>query len=146
MQEIPIVLGFTSGELSPWLSCRFDLQAYQRGAAEITNFSIQPYGGIQFRPGTAYLGTLQSGTVRLFPFHYAENDALMLEFFPGGMHVYKDGAQLSADDGSAFTLLTPWTTAEQLASLHFNQVNDAVYVCCPTHPPVVLYRYNDTSW
>lgn len=146
MQEIPIVSGFTSGELSPWLSCRFDLQAYQRGAAEITNFRIQPYGGIQFRPGTAYLCSLQSGAVRLFPFHYAENDALMLEFYPGGMHVYKDGTLLSSDDGSVFTLLTPWTTAEQLASLHFNQVNDVVYVCCPTHPPVVLYRYNDTSW
>lgn len=146
MQEIPIVSGFTSGELTPWLSCRFDLQAYQRGAAEITNFRILPYGGIQFRPGTAYLGTLQSGAVRLFPFHYAEDDALMLEFHPGGMHVYKDGSLLTADDGSPFTLLTPWTSAEQLAALHFNQVNDAVYVCCTTHPPVVLYRYSDTVW
>ena len=79
MQEIPVVSGFTSGELTPWLACRFDLQAYQRGAAEITNFRIQPYGGIQFRPGTAYLSTLASDAVRLFPFHYAENDALMLE-------------------------------------------------------------------
>lgn len=146
MQEIPIVLGFTSGELSPWLSCRIDLQAYQRGAAEITNFLIQPYGGIQLRPGTHFIQTLNSAAVRLFPFHYAENDALLLEFYPGGMHVYKNGAMVLAKDGTAYVLTTPWTEAEQLSSLHFNQVNDAVYVCCPTHPPVVLYRYHDAEW
>lgn len=146
MQEIPIVLGFTSGELSPWLATRYDLQAYQRGAAEITNFQIQPYGGIQLRPGSYYVRTLGSAEVRLFSFHYAENDALLLELYPGGMHVYKDGAIVLTTDGIPYVLITPWKTAEQLYSLHFNQVNDAVYVCCPSHPPVVLYRYTDTNW
>ena len=146
MQEVPIISGFTAGELTPWLSSRFDLQAYQRGAAEICNFQILPYGGIQLRPGTQYIGTIDSEHVRLFSFHYAENDALLLELYPGGMHVYKDGRCLTKEDGSAYVLTTPWFSAEQLATLHFNQVNDAVYVCCPTHPPVVLYRYGDTSW
>lgn len=146
MQEIPIIQGFTAGELTPWLAARFDLQAYQRGAAEITNFQILPYGGIQNRPGTSYVQTLISAHVRLFPFYYAEHDALLLEFFPGGMHVYKDGAQMAGSDGQPFVLTTPWTTAEELESLHFNQINDAVYVCCPTYPLVVLYRYKDTLW
>ncbi len=146
MQEIPIVLGFTSGELSPWLASRFDLQAYQRGAAEITNFQIQPYGGVQLRPGTRFVNALISADVRLVPFYYAEDDALMLEFFPGGMHVYKEGELLKSADGETFVLSTPWTTAAELTSLHFNQVNDAVYVSCPSHPPVILYRYTDTNW
>lgn len=146
MQEVPIISGFTAGELTPWLSSRFDLQAYQRGAAEICNFQILPYGGIQLRPGTQYIGNIDSEHVRLFSFHYAANDALLLEFFPGGMHVYKEGKCLTNEDGGVYVLTTPWFSAEQLASLHFNQVNDAVYVCCPTHPPVVLYRYGDTSW
>ena len=146
MQEVPIISGFTAGELTPWLSTRFDLQAYQRGAAEICNFRILPYGGIQLRPGTEYVGLIDSAHVRLFPFCYAENDALLLEFYPGGMHVYKDGVLLTHSDGSTYVLTTPWISAAQLATLHFNQVNDAVYVCCPTHPPVVLYRYGDTSW
>lgn len=146
MQEIPIIQGFTAGELTPWLAARFDLQAYQRGAAEITNFQILPYGGIQNRPGTTYVKTLTSNLVRLFPFYYAEHDALMLEFFPGGMHVYKDGTQLMGSDGQPYVLTTPWTSANELASLHFNQINDAVYVCCSTYPLVVLYRYTDTQW
>lgn len=146
MQEFSVVSGFTAGELTPWLSTRCDLQAYQRGAAEITNFQIQPYGGIQLRAGTRYLALLESPLVRLFPFCFAEDDILMLEFFPGGMHVYKDGSQLEDGMGAPYVLTTPWLTEGELAALHFNQVNDAVYVCCASHPPVVLYRYADTNW
>lgn len=137
--------GFTAGELSPWLVARCDLQAYQRGAARISNFRIQPYGGIELRPGTEYLGSLAASYVRLIPFCYAENDTLMLVFQPGEMLVYQDGKLLKTADGDVYTLLTPWTTETQLQTLHFNQVNDAVYVCCPTYPPVVLYRYANTS-
>ncbi len=146
MQEVPIVLGFTAGELSPWLSTRCDLQAYQRGAALIRNFQIQPYGGVQLRAGTAYIGEAAGEAVRLFPFCFAENDTLMLEFFAGGMRVYRDAELLTDDSGDVYILTTPWTTPEQLASLHFSQVNDALYVCCPSHTPVVLYRYADTDW
>ena len=146
MQEVPIILGFTAGELSPWLSTRCDLQAYQRGAALIRNFQIQPYGGIQLRPGTSYVGEAAGAAVRLFPFCYAENDTLLLEFFPGGMRVYRDAELLHDSSGEVYVLPTPWTAESQLASLHFSQVNDALYVCCPSHPPVVLYRYADTDW
>ena len=146
MQEIPIVQGFTSGELTPWLSTRFDLQAYQRGAARISNFQILPYGGIQFRRGTNLVGSAASSDVRLFPFCYSETDILMLEFYPGYMRVYKEGNLLQTSEGTPYLLSTPWHRAEQLASLHFSQVNDALYVCCPTYPPVVLYRYENTRW
>lgn len=146
MQEVPIVLGFTAGELSPWLSTRCDLQAYQRGAALISNFQIQPYGGVQLRAGTAYVGEAAAGAVRLFPFCFAENDTLMLEFFAGGMRVYRETELLRDAEGGVYVLETPWVRPEQLASLHFSQVNDALYVCCPSHPPVVLYRYADTDW
>lgn len=146
MQEIPIVQGFTAGELTPWLSTRFDLQAYQRGAALINNFQVLPYGGIQLRPGTQYIGTAAAESVRLFPFYFAENDALMLEFFPGGMRVYRDGHLLRDAAGEVFVLSTPWMSREELSTLHFNQVNDVIYVCCATQAPVVLYRYADTEW
>ena len=146
MQEVPIVIGFTAGELSPWLSTRFDLQAYQRGAARICNFQVQPYGGVQLRPGTRFVRQAAGDTVRLVAFSYAADDVLMLEFSPGRMRVFRDGELLINSSGSDTILLTPWTTDEQLRNLHFSQINDAVYVCCPTHPPVVLYRYTDTDW
>ena len=146
MQEIPIVQGFTAGELTPWLSTRFDLQAYQRGAARICNFQVLPYGGIQFRRGSNYIGPAAADDVRLFPFCFAENDMLMLEFSPGSMRVYRDGVLLRNEDGGIYVLSTPWMTESELRSLHFTQVNDVIYVCCPTQAPVLLSRYADTEW
>ncbi len=150
MQEIPHILGFTAGELTPWLSARYDLQAYQRGAAHISNFIVQPYGGVKRRNGTRFVAVAGSGAedaVKLFPFSYSETDALMLEFFPGGMRVYRDGMMLMSPDGSApYVAAMPWRTAEQVLSLRFTQVNDAVYVTCPSYRPVVLYRTADADW
>lgn len=216
MQEIPHILGFTAGELTPWLSTRYDLQAYQRGASRISNFIVQPYGGVKRRHGTAFVAEAGSGTedaVKLFPFTYSETDALMLEFYPGRMRVYRDGKPLTvrkggegdgvqpeengeekmamvlAESPSAATaamdaapvatnetvetpplrdtdanlplrpppvaggvldvpyeLEVPWQTAAQIRSLRVTQVNDAVYVTCPTYPPVVLYRLADKKW
>ena len=146
MQEVPIVLGFTSGELTPWLSTRFDLQAYQRGALRISNFHILPYGGLQFRAGTAYLGESRSANSRLFGFAYAEDDTLMLEFYSGCMRVFKNGSPVQRGDEKDYVLTTPWTTEKQLETLHFTQVNDVVYICCPTYPPMLLSRYADDQW
>lgn len=157
MQEIPHILGFTSGELTPWLESRFDLQAYRRGAAMIRNFIVQPYGGLQRRRGSAFVGlagSQEADAVRLFAFSFSDTDSLMLEFYPGAMRVYRDGVlQTVARSGAngetehvPYVLELPWTTAEQVRALRFTQVNDAVYVTCPSYPPVVLYRTDDTDW
>lgn len=157
MQEIPHILGFTSGELTPWLESRFDLQAYRRGAALIRNFIVQPYGGVQRRRGSAFVslaGSQEADAVRLFAFSYSDTDSLMLEFYPGAMRVYREGELLMTEQEAAdgamqrvpYVLEVPWSTAEQVRSLRFTQVNDAVYVTCPSYPPVVLYRTDDTDW
>ncbi len=148
MQHTPIVLGFTAGELSPWLSTRIDLQAYQRGAALLQNFFVQPYGGLRRRRGTTCIGTAavqNADALRLFAFHYSESDALLLEFYPGGMRVYRHGELLQVD-GAPYVLSVPWTTAAQIAALRLVQVNDAIYATCAEHPPVGIYRYGDTDW
>ena len=56
MQDVQYITGCPAGELTPWLSTRFDLQAYRRGAALLSNFDVLPYGGIKRRHGTEYLG------------------------------------------------------------------------------------------
>ena len=148
MQHNAQIIGFTAGELSPWLSTRYDLQAYQRGAARLENFLVQPYGGIRRRRGSQYVGAAASqevGAVRLVPFKYSETDVLMLEFFPGGIHVYRDGVRLQKD-GQPYVITSPWTTAEQVASLRCMQVNDVVYVTSPIFMPVRLLRHADTDW
>ena len=148
MQDNAQILGFTAGELSPWLVTRHDLQAYQRGAKKIENFFVQPYGGLCRRKGTQYVGEAASqtaGAVKLAPFRFSESDMLMLEFYPGGMRVYRDGVCLKKN-GSPYVLNTPWSTAEMVASLRCMQVNDVVYVTTPHYAPIMLLRHDDTEW
>lgn len=149
MQDNPFILGFTSGELSPWLSTRFDLQAYQRGAALLQNFMVQPYGGLRRRCGTEYVGAAArqgSEATKLVPFCYSEEDALMLEFYPGGMRVYKDGALVLNEEGEPYVLSTPWETEAMVLSLRCMQVNDVVYVTTPHYEPIMLKRYGNANW
>lgn len=148
MQDTQYITGFTAGELTPWLSSRFDLQAYRRGAALLSNFEVLPYGGIQRRRGTEYIDNAaeQGGAIRLVPFHFSENDALMLELFPGGMRVYRDGMLLCSEGEQPYVASTPWKTADEIAALRFTQVNDVIYVTCPTRCPHRLERRADTDW
>ncbi|MBQ2380620.1 MAG: hypothetical protein II295_09565 [Akkermansia sp.] len=149
MQDSPFVLGFTAGELSPWLSTRFDLQAYHRGAALLQNFLVQPYGGICRRSGTTYVGAAAvqgNDAVRLLPFCFSETDALMLELFPGGMRVYRHGQPVLAADGSVYQLAAPWSSAAEVQALRCTQVNDVIYITSAYRAPLVLSRYADNDW
>ena len=149
MQDSPFVLGFTAGELSPWLSTRFDLQAYHRGAALLQNFLVQPYGGICRRSGTTYVGAAAvqgNDAVRLIPFCFSETDALMLELFPGGMRVYRHGQPVLAADGTVYQLAAPWSSAAEVQALRCTQVNDVVYITSAYRAPLVLSRYADNDW
>ena len=149
MQDYPFVLGFTAGELSPWLASRFDLQAYMRGAAKLQNFLVLPYGGLRRRFGSEFVAAaaVQNGSeVRLVPFCFSESDALMLELFPGGMRVMKHGEPVLNDDGSVYSMSAPWDSAEEVQALHCTQVNDIVYVTSKYRAPLILSRYADNAW
>lgn len=139
-------MGFTGGEISPWLSTRYDLQAYQRGAAGLTNFLTMPYGGLRRRRGSELVRLYtDESAIKLFPFCYSESDALMLEFFPGGMRVYESGVPVTYD-GEVYVLETPWTAASLIPSLRFTQINDVVYVTNPYYPPMTLRRIRNNWW
>ena len=47
---------FTSGEISPRLEGRIDIEKYRSGLSDLTNMIVQPHGGLTRRPGTEYLG------------------------------------------------------------------------------------------
>lgn len=149
MQDYPFVLGFTAGELSPWLATRFDLQAYMRGAAMLQNFLVLPYGGLRRRFGSEFVTTaaVQNGSaIRLIPFCFSESDALMLELFPGGMRVMKQGMPVRNADGSVYTMSAPWDSADEVQALHCTQVNDIVYITSKYRAPHILSRYADNAW
>ena len=74
-----LITNFASGELSPNLNGRVDIQQYYQGAAKIENFEIVPTGGIKRRPGTERIATL-SGQSRIIPFIVDKNKVYILQF------------------------------------------------------------------
>ena len=70
---------FAAGELSPSHYARVDLARYHSGAKTILNGYVMRSGGIQSRPGTSYLGTLE-GVSRLIPWRFDADQSVLLEF------------------------------------------------------------------
>ena len=82
MGEIVAQASFNSGEWSPNLYARVDLQKYHSGAALLENFYVDYRGGASSRPGTKYIlqAYKSATTVRLIPFQASFAVGYVLEF------------------------------------------------------------------
>jgi hypothetical protein len=83
-----------SGEWSPNLFARVDIQKYRSGAALLENFFIDYRGGASTRPGTRYiLQAYKSATpVRLIPFQASFSIGYALEFGDHYIRFFYQGA------------------------------------------------------
>lgn len=83
---------FTSGELSPRLDGRADLDKYYRGCKTLENFLIHPHGGAKRRPGTEFIHEVKNSSsfTRLIPFEFSTIQTYMLEFGDQYIRFYKD--------------------------------------------------------
>jgi hypothetical protein len=76
-----IQTSFNSGEWSPALFARVDLQKFHSGAALIRNWFVDYRGGVTTKPGSKYILQAKSNsTVRLIPFQASLTVSYMLEF------------------------------------------------------------------
>lgn len=82
MSDILVQASFNSGEWSPALFARVDLQKYRSGAALLQNFFVDYRGGASTRAGTHYVIQAKDSAhpVRLIPFQAAYNVGYILEF------------------------------------------------------------------
>ena len=93
MASQPIIQhSFASGELAPQLYSRVDLAKYHQAAGLLRNFFVDYRGGATTRPGTKYILQAKSTTVRLIPFTASFTVTYMLEFGPGYVRFYYQGA------------------------------------------------------
>lgn len=113
-----IVTNFQSGELSPRLEGRIDLQKYSSGAQTLENMIVYPQGGATRRPGTYYAGTSKDGgKVRLIDFEFSDEQAYVMEFGNNYIRFYKDGGVLT-EDTTAITAITAADPAVVTANAH----------------------------
>ena len=109
---------FTSGEFSPFVQIREDIQQYNNSASTIQNFVIRPQGGLTKRPGTVFVHEIKNSAndARLVPFQYSTSDAYVLEMGAGYFRFFRNGGILlstaAITNGTFTTDLTGWTDGD----------------------------------
>lgn len=93
---------FSSGEISPQLRGRTDIQQYSDGVEQLNNFLVKQQGGIAKRTGTKYLGEVldQLKALRLQKFVYNTEQAYVLEFSEYKVRVLRDGGFVTEADST----------------------------------------------
>lgn len=134
---------FNTGELSPYMRGRLDLEVYRNGCKEVTNFLPLTQGGVMARPGTKFIHdtTLTTGNVRLLEFAPNSEEAFTLLFSDQAIRIYKSGTStpvktLTSGDG------VPWTDS-QLRDIDYEYQVDTIYLTHPAHEPQVLKYLGD---
>ncbi|MEK9810737.1 MAG: hypothetical protein VW362_09840, partial [Candidatus Nanopelagicales bacterium] len=124
---------FMRGELDPLMAARVDVDSYFNGARTCRNWALLDQGGLMRRPGTTYCATL-TGTARLMPFVFSQDERYLFAFSNARLDVYDM-------DGAAVTNITscPWTTA-MLNELDFAQFGDTMFVVHQDMPMQTIVR------
>src|SRR5579863_8105737 len=96
MSNLVIQASFNSGEWSPNLYARVDVQKYRSAAALLENFYVDYRGGASTRPGSKYIIQAYNSAhpVRLITFQAAFNIGYALEFGQNYIRFFFEGAPI----------------------------------------------------
>jgi len=123
-----IVTNFRTGEISPKLEGRIDLQKYNESAQTVNNMVVFPSGGVTRRPGTFFAGrSKDGGKVRLINFEFSDEQAYVLEFGASYVRFYKDGGLLT-EANQTITAITRANPAVVTISSHTFTNGDRIFI------------------
>lgn len=123
-----IITNFRTGEISPKLEGRIDLQKYNEAAQTVNNMLVFPSGGVTRRPGTFFAGrSKDGGKVRLINFEVSDEQAYVLEFGASYIRFYKDGGLLT-EATTNITAVTKANPAVVTAASHGLNNGDRVFI------------------
>ena len=134
-------LAFTTGEVSPDVSSRFDLEQYKSALLEAENVVIRPYGAVAKRQGSQYVGQVKYSDklTRLFEFTTNTNNSFMLEFGDKYIRVWNYGVYTGVEVPTPFD-------SDIIFDLNCTQSGDVMFICSGKYPIQTLSRYSDTDW
>lgn len=149
---------FATGEISPSLYGRTDLQKYHSACALLHNFYVDYRGGVTTRPGTQHIGGYGSGgRGRLWGFQFstAIGQTYILAFSANKLRFVKNpgtpaypnssNAGLIFSGGVPYEIATPYDEGD-LLGLHFLQIADVMWITHIDHPRMKLSRLSDVNW
>lgn len=138
---------FASGELSPRLRGRTDIEQYFRGVARLRNFLVQKHGGLAKRPGTRFIanGKVNGDRIRLVKFDFNDDQQYVLEYGNGYIRFFRydteDGSPIQLIDiGDVPTEISTSYPELDLPELKFTQSADVQVITHTEHPPRTLTR------
>ncbi len=123
-----IITNFRTGEISPKLEGRIDLQKYNEAVQTLNNMLVFPSGGVTRRPGSFFAGrSKDGGKVRLINFEVSDEQAYVLEFGANYIRFYKDGGILT-EATTNITGITQANPAVVTAASHGLSDGDRVFI------------------
>jgi hypothetical protein len=137
MANFPL-LNFNSGELSPQIDSRSDVDKYRSGCRILENMIPRIYGPATRRPGTKYIETVD-GVGRVISFIYSNTIAYIILLEDQSMKFYFDGGRVNDAQGRLYKLDTPYLEAD-LFELQFKQSNDVMWILHSSYVPRKLTR------
>lgn len=146
MANVPIIT-FNSGELSPIIDARSDVEKYDAGCRICENMIPLVYGPAERRPGFEYIDNCyENGTVgKLIPFIYSSEIAYVIEMSDLIFQYFYDGAILLDDDDNEVTTVTPYLGAD-LFEIQYAQSNDVMRLVHGDYAPRLLSRISASEF
>jgi hypothetical protein len=150
MASIPIVKRlFNSGELSPKVYGRTDIERYEAGLKTMLNIVPIPQGGAVRRPGTRYVASAKympgnNNAVKLIPFQFSTTQAYIIEAGNGYMRFYMNGGQIQ-NNNNAYEISSPFVSSD-LNNLQWGQSFDTLYLTNTGYVPRKLTRTAHNNW
>lgn len=129
---------FSSGELSPAVAVRPDMDKWLRGAGLIKNFIVRPEGGLIKAPGTNLIEEIlyPSQKGRFIPFTYSSTQGIGIFLQDHTAVFYKDGGKLVYDISD----LDAWSDASVDYALDdVVSYNSLIYRCAIAHTSSSTY-------
>lgn len=141
-------VSFNAGEISPALYARTNLEKFSSAAKILLNFYVKKEGGLDKRPGSWYVGTVQNNGYpsRLRRFQFSQEQGYALEFGNKVLRIISEGGFVAAKDSDTpYELETPYDI-DSVWQMKFEQSADVVYITHPNHTPRMLKRFDHNHW
>lgn len=142
-----IQTSFAGGEFGPDLYGRTDIAQYQNACEIVENFLVRSYGPAISTPGTKFIGTVSTSTVktRLIKFIFNRTDSYVIEMGPLYFRFYTNGGIVCTTGTTPFHLAHVFTE-DELDDVQYTQLNDVIWLTHPNHPPQQLVRKAAANW
>lgn len=137
-----MITNFASGELSPTLNGRVDLQQYYSGASHLENFSIIPTGGIKRRVGFKRVQAIEHDS-RIIPFILNKNRSFIFELYydntseHGVLQIWEvqiDGSLLAHQNA----IQLPYISLAEIKEIQYAQNYDTLVMTHRSYRPYII--------